>query len=142
MKIHLQIDKTPITINIPDLVVGDTVIKRKAELFTLIYNQATKQVCLSWTIKSFANNGGQYGDALPFIPNTSKEMIADNSVFVNPANGQRVEKNVPIPDTEPQEFDYPCDYISEYEFFFVMAASQPIKLHDVIMQYGTNGFNS
>lgn len=133
---RLEVQTPQITINIADLVIGDTVIKRKATLFTMTYNQFTKTVSLSWTVKSYANNAGEYGDALTMIPDYSKESIADNTIFVNPATGEHLQKTEPIPDTDPVEYDYPMDYMGQYDFFYIMGATQEIRVHDVITQYG------
>lgn len=133
---RIELSTPQITINIADLVIGDTVIKRKATLFTMTYNQSTKTVALSWTVKSYANDNGNYGDALTIIPDYSKESIADNNVAVNPATGQILEKTEPIPNTDPVEYDYPMDYVGQYDFFYTMGANVAIKVHDVITQYG------
>ena len=133
MATRIEVPTPQITINIADLVVGDTVIKRKATLFTMTYNQFTKTVSLSWTVKSYANDGGDYGDALTMIPDYSKESIADNNVAVNPATGE-----ILIAD---ENGDYEMDYLGQYDFFYTMGATVDIKVHDVITQYGNQMTN-
>ena len=125
-----------LSINVPDLVIDGTIIKRKAHLFTMIYNQHSKQVVLNWTVKSYADNGGEYGGYLSFIPDYSKESIADNNVAVNPATGEILQKTEPMPDTEPVEYDYPMDWVGQYDFFYTMGKNTDIKVHDVITAYG------
>lgn len=78
-----------IIIDIPDLVVNDTIIKRKAKLFTMTYNQDAKYLALTWVISSFSDMNGEYGGYLgSVIPDYSHNSIADNTVAVNPATGE------------------------------------------------------
>lgn len=116
-----------IQINIPDLVLGTTVIKRKASLFTMIYNLMHKTVSLSWTVTHFANNNGEYGESLEnIISNYSRETVANNNTKVNPETGAI------LPDDTLE------GYVGEYDFFNGMAEAMPIQVHDLIRSYGSN----
>lgn len=130
---QIEMQTEPITLEIPDLIVGDTVIKRKAKLFTMTYNQHTKQVVLSWGVKSYANNGGKYGEALQVIPDYSVESIADNTIAVNPQTGVKLVKD--------KDGNYPTDWMGQYDFFYVLGSKVAIKVHDIIKQYGEQQLN-
>ena len=133
--VRIEVSTPQITINIPDKVVNQTIIKRKAELFTLLYNQHSKEVALNWTIKSFANDNGDYGALIAeLVPDTSVEMVADNTTFVNPATGE-------ILTPDPVTGEYSMDYVGQYDFFYSIAAASPIVLHNLITQYGNQHFN-
>ena len=80
---------TKVVLEIPDLIIHDTVIKRKAKMFGLSYNQADETVTVSWTVEHYASNNGIYGDYLgKQIPNKLKETIADNTVTVDAETGE------------------------------------------------------
>ena len=123
-----------IVINIPDKVINQTTIKCTATLFTMTYNQHTQTLVLNWTIKCYANNAGAYGDYLgSFIPDYSKETIADNTTFVDPSTGVIV-----FPESNP---DSTAAYMGQYDFFNMLAEKQPLKVHDIIRQYGYQVLN-
>ena len=95
-----------IILEMPDIVVDSTVLKRKAKLFSLVYNTAEKFVTLSWVVTTYAaNDDGSYGNELSqFIPPYKREQIANNNVLVDPATGVPVE--------EPND-----QSIGQYDFF-------------------------
>jgi len=135
----MRIETNPqaIELNIPDVVIDSTILKRKAKLFTMIYNQNSKSLTLNWTVSFFANDGGNYGEPLSFIPSYSKESIADNTTAVNPATGQIISM-VDILDADGNVTgqDYAIDWMGQYDFFNMLAENQPIQVHDMIRQYG------
>lgn len=118
-----------IVINIPDVIINQTVIKRTATLFTMTYNQYTQTLALNWTVKFYANVSGSYGMYLGgFIADYSKEIVATNQSFVNPATGAFV-----LPDANGK---YPMNYMGQYDFFNMIAENQSLKVHSLIRQYG------
>ena len=125
-------DPIAIVINIPDVVVSQTKLKRTATLFTMVYNQYRKTLSLKWTVKYFADSVGNYGAYLGGIKGTisdyNKEIIADNTTFVNPTNGAFL-----IADSTGK---YSMNYMGQYDFFNAYAENYPIKVHDLIRQYG------
>lgn len=136
-----------IIINIPDLIINDTIIKRKAVLFTMTYNQDSKYLALTWIVKSFSNNNGEYGESLEsVIPDYSHNSIADNTIFVNPQTGEILPPIItPITDSQTgyitYNVDYSVDYMSQYDWFNMIAESQPIQVHTMIRQYGSTVIN-
>jgi len=138
----IQIDTPNLEIAIPDFIKGDTVIKRVAELFTMIYNQATKQLSITWVIKHFAKNtDGTKGEYLgAVIPDWSKTSIADNTTMCDVANGHPIQKidtgevdedGNPIFDYNPQ-----ITYMGQYDFFWNLAQTQPVEVHNMIINFG------
>lgn len=136
-----------IEIDIPDLVVNETLsLKRKAKLFTMTYNQHLKFLVLSWLVS--------YPDLLEVKGFTtySKESIADNTTMVDVNTGEilaPIITEVPLLDGDgnptkdadgneitTQEISYPGDYIGQYDWFNMIAETQPVKVHDMIRQYG------
>lgn len=116
-----------ITINIPDVQVGNTILKRKAQLFTMIYNQNNKSLVLNWVVKYYADNEGEYGEELTAsgISSYSKESVANNTVFVNPSTGAFVAEGTP-------------GAIGQYDFFYYLAENKDINVHDLIRAYGAS----
>lgn len=128
---QITLTTVDIILEIPDLVISDTVIKRKAQLFTMTYNQHAKYLTLNWTIQHYANNAGGYGAYVgDSIPDKTKESIADNSVMVDVTTG-----TILIPDSSGN-YDQSINYAGQYDWFNMIAETQPIKVHDMIRQYG------
>ena len=124
-------DSTPIVLNISDLTIDNTVIKRKAELFTMTYNQSSKELSLIWKVKHYSNNNGEYGEYIPDIAKDKiKETLADNSVMVSPVDGSFI-----LPDEEGN-YDENTPMMGQYDFFWIVAETQNIKVHDLIRAYG------
>ena len=120
----------PILIEIPDVVIGGTILKRKAELNTMIYNQSTQSLVLSWIVSYFSDNNGSYGEeiAINGLAKYRQEQIANDTVMVNPTNGAFYEKDA--------EGNYPSDAIGQYTFFYNLAENANINVHDMIRAYG------
>jgi hypothetical protein len=114
-----------IILEIPDIVVDATVLKRKAKLEALTYNMNEKYVLLSWIIITYsANPDGTYGDDLSaIVPRGTREQFGNNNVLVNPVTG--------VPVTDPNE-----PSIGQYDFFNNIGENVSIKIHDVIRQFG------
>lgn len=120
----------PILIEIPDVVIDGTILKRKAELNTMTYNQSTQSLVLSWIVSYFADNNGAYGDeiAIKGLAKYRHEQIANDTVMVNPTTGAFYEKG--------EDGTYPSDAVGQYTFFYNLAENANINVHDLIRAYG------
>lgn len=123
-----------ITLNISDKVLGATTLKRQAHLFTMIYNQLSKSLVLSWTVEYFsANSDGTYGDSMSsMISSFSKESIADNTTTVDQATGAIIIENL-----DGSYGDGTQTTMGQYDWFNMMAETQAIPVHNMIRQYGS-----
>jgi hypothetical protein len=120
-----------IVMNIPDLVKGNTTIKRKAQLKSMFYNPCDSVLNLVWAVKHYSeDDNGNYGDYLgAFIPDFIKPTTADNTVMVNTSTGAFVYKD--------SNGNYPnVLYIGQFNFFQRLAQYQPIIVNNLILQYG------
>ena len=142
---QLTTNPVEIVLEIPDVTIDATTLKRKAKLFALIYNMHTKQVSISWTVSHYAKNpDGSYGDSLSkIVPDYSKEQIATNDVPVNPITGFPIDPELLNPlvltNSETGEqtvIQSTVSWIGQYDFFNIMGESEPILIHDVIKQFG------
>lgn len=149
MKIPYQ-TKT-IEINIPDVINAGTILKRKAKLFTMTYNQHAEYVALNWIVSFYSDDNGEYGASLSgVIPDYIYESIADNSTAVNPETGEiifPVETITPAVLDEngneitPASSTYDVDFMGQYDWFNMLAENQPIQVHRMIEQYGASVTN-
>ena len=118
----------PIVLDIPDVVINETILKRKASLFTMTYNISKQYVALAWEVTYYsAKDDGSYGDEISFIPKYTKESVADNSTKVD-STGKIV-----YPDSSG---NYPPGSIGQFDYFNNMAENTPILVNYVIKQYG------
>ncbi len=128
---HIDYDTTPIIINIPDNTLG---IKRKAQLNMMVYHQQNKRLSLNWNVIYFKNNSGEYGDIVNErgITSYNMENIANNTVIVNANTGE-----ILTPDSDG---NYPDDIntMGQYDWFYMMAKTNALNVHDMIISYGTN----
>ena len=108
---YTQLPVKNIDIDIPDLIIGDTTIKRSATLFDMKYNPSKKFVAVQWVVKHFANVNGKKGEAIDVIPDYTKETIADNDTMCDVSTGVPIEKN------EFNEYDDSITYTGQYDFF-------------------------
>lgn len=140
-----------IILEMPDIVVDSTVLKRKAKLFSLVYNTAEKFVTLSWVVTTYAaNDDGSYGNDLSaFIPVYRREQIATNNVPVNPVTGvpispELIAPTITIDPETGEEIVTPSNipWVGQYDFFNNVGENLPIKIHDVIRQFGATLQNS
>jgi hypothetical protein len=86
-----QVPYTPVDIvlEIPDIVLSNTIIKRKAKMLTMIYNQAYLTLTVAWQIQHYADDNGQYGQYIGAqVADKLKETTADNEVIVNAQTGE------------------------------------------------------
>ena len=130
-----------IELNIPDVSISGTTIKRKAKLFTMIYNLQYKSLALTWEVSHYANDNGAYGQALTFIPNYAKENVADNTTIVDPTTGAFLTDSdlytdgvdadgnpIKVPTNIPQ--------IGQFDWFNNLGENAQINVHNLIRQYG------
>lgn len=140
---HLTYSTPQIEIEITDKVIGGTILKRKATLHTMIYNQASKALSLSWVVKYFADDSGDYGAAInvPGIATYSQESIADNRTVVDVATGTILEPEDEILDVDGERTGtWPGvdDTMGQYDWFYMMAETNPLMVHELISAYGMN----
>ena len=123
----------PVTINIPPVKIGNSIIMRKARVQAMIFNQKYKTVSVSCEILPYAfegtnftdtawNDNSNYGELISDMPVRGLEIVATNSTFVNPATGEVL--------------DNPTGTVmGQYDFFFMVATYQPVKVNELIQQY-------
>lgn len=120
-----------IIIEIPDLTINETIIKRKIQLSTMMYNQVSKYLILNWIIKHYSDDKGDYGQYINDVINDKvRETIADNQTIVNTQTGEFIYPN------ELGEYPEDVYYMGQYDFFNMIAENMPLKVHDMIKQYG------
>lgn len=136
---HVQLTPQEIEIAIPDIEIGQTVIKRKAKLFSLIYNKGSKEVSVAWIIQHYAATAEGFGEYLSFIPDWSKTTVADNTTMCDVTNGFPIQM-IEIRQDEDGDpiFDYDpaINYTGQYDFFCNLAETQPVLIHAMIIQFG------
>lgn len=137
LNVNAQLDTSfkpkQIVLQIPDLVVGNTIIKRDAQLISMCYNTSNMTLVLMWNIRHYADSSGTYGRYLDYIiPDRIKKTTADNTVMVNSSTGAFVYKD--------SSGNYPENilYIGQFNFFQRLAEYQPILVNSMIIQYGQN----
>jgi hypothetical protein len=128
----ISIPPVQIEIDIPDLILGTVTLKRKATVFTMTYNQATKTLTLTWIV-SYTDLQGIKG-----LSSYSKESIADNSTMVDVATGAIIH---PVTTTDAATGETTTsygdgNYIGQYDWFNMIAETLSIKVHNLIRQYG------
>lgn len=115
---------------------------REAKLFTMIYNLHTQQLALAWEVSHYSQTElGEKGEYLKVIPNCIREAIADNNTMCQIPTGVPIYKtydtgavddqNEPIMDYEPG-----INYTGQFDFFYMLASTQPIKVNEMIINFG------
>jgi len=120
-----------IVLNIPDLVISNTVIKRDAQLISMCYSTSNATLVLMWNIRHYSDSSGSYGKYIDYIiPDRIKKTIADNTVMVNSQTGAFVYKD--------STGNYPQNipYCGQFNFFQYIADNKPILVNPMILQYG------
>lgn len=151
----IQLSTHELILDIPDIIIGETTIKRTATCFKMNYVLGGKMVVLTWIVKHYAKNpDGTKGDYLQFIGDWAKESIADNTSMCDVTNGHPIEKTYdtgqvekdangnPILDPDGNEikiFDYDpsINYTGQYDFFFNLGESQEVLVNSMILQFGS-----
>lgn len=139
---YVNLPSIEIEIEIPSIEIGSTVIRRKAKLFSLIYNKGSKTVSVAWIVQHYAaTTADGYGEYLSFIPDWSVTSVADNTTMCNVANGFPIEM-IEIGQDEDGDpifgYDPAINYTGQYDFFSHLAETQPVKIHEMIIQFGNN----
>jgi hypothetical protein len=138
---YVDLPPVNIEIEIPSIEIDETLIKRKAQFFALIYNRYSKEVSLTWTVKHYAATADGYGEYLSFIPDWSKTSIADNTTMCDVSNGFPIQKIVIGQDengNDIMDYDPAIDYTGQYDFFSNLAETQQVLIHQMIIQFGNN----
>ncbi|HVZ96421.1 MAG TPA: hypothetical protein VG847_06075 [Chitinophagaceae bacterium] len=139
---YTQLQTSDIVINIPDIIIGDTVIKRTATCFNLNYNAANKFVAVQWLVKHYAKNSdGSLGEYLYFIPDWTKESIADNTTMCDVTNGHPIDKTYDTGQkdengNEIMDYDPAITYTGQYDYFFNLAETQQVNVNALIIAFG------
>jgi hypothetical protein len=137
--------EAPIIIEINDD--PQTGLKRKAEYQTLIENRHTKELVTIWNVNYYQNLNGQYGDLITSqgISSYSRNLIATNDTLVDASQqGAYVAKkingvwiNIQTGQEYTQAEINANDYLyGEYDFFMLIAETQPSIINNIIRQAG------
>ena len=131
----LHYETNPITINIPPIVKGNSIIMRKAKVFTMIYHQEMKFVSVSTKIVRYAFTGvnfsdtsylddSNYGNIIDEDVKKGVEILATNRTLVNPLTGEIIDN--------PSNGQTVC---GQYDFFYNLSKYQPILVNGMIAIY-------
>jgi len=141
----IQPTNIEIEIEIPDKTIDGTILKRKAKLFSLVYNMKAKQLVLNWEVIFYSRNSdGSYGRKMSdLIPSYTRENVADNQTPVNPFTGQILEwaDLQSTFETDPNtgviiEIPTSIPYMLQYDWFNQVGENQDLNIHNTIRQYG------
>lgn len=140
---HLTYETPTIEIEISDRIINNTKLKRKARLHTMIYNQINKSLVLSWEVTYFSDANGEYGDIINVsgILKYSQESIADNRTIVDVSTGIILNPEDEILDEDGVKTGTWLDIdntMGQYDWFYMMAETQPLMVHELISAYGIN----
>lgn len=153
----IRFQQPQIVVEIADLTIGSTVIKRKARFDSLVYSQlaiptppmfkqpggdSPETVTVNLTIQFFAKNeDDSYGEPLdgkPGFSSYSFPLIANNTTLVDATTGDVVgtaaEYEVVANVVEGGKF-FGKSLMYENEFFRNMAMNVEVKVDEVIEQY-------
>ncbi|SRR6266536_1096512 len=137
----------PLTVDLPDLIKGLTVMKRKAVLNHLLYVPKNKQVTISWQEQKFSkNDDGSYGD---LESETEKVLTAKDIYFVDVTNGSHLCDAAEQYSTVQSEPDADGNttliqilnpvlenkiYAGEFDFYDHLANKAPVIINQLITQ--------
>lgn len=136
----LRQTNTDIVVELSDLVIGDTKIKRKGYLESMVYSPADKRVVINFRVVPFAvATGDTYGAPLANsnFQTYFKVQVADNSSYVDAQTGQLLG-DVYTLDADPSStleggLLYGRDYMYEFEFYKMIAGNQPVIIDQLII---------
>ena len=105
-----------IELNIPDVSISGTTIKRKAKLFTMIYNLQYKSLALTWEVS----------DNTTIVDPTTGAFLTDSDLYTDgvDADGNPIK----VPTNIPQ--------IGQFDWFNNLGENAQINVHNLIRQYG------
>jgi len=138
---YINLPPVEIEIEIPDIVIDETIIKRKAKCFSLVYNRNSQEVALAWTVKHYAATATGYGEYLSFIPDWGLTSVADNTTMCDVTNGKPIYKIVVGQDengNDIMDYDPAINYTGQYDFFSNLAETQPVMIHQMMIQFGND----
>jgi hypothetical protein len=135
----INLSKEVLTVELPDLVEGSTIIKRKAKFLRLIYQPQEKEVTIVATIQHYTKNeDGSYGNTLLFT--REKVMTARNESLVDITNGTLLC-------SIGEEFSQPeggepvlnpllenKNYAMEFDYYDHIANTTPVVINELITQ--------
>lgn len=124
-----------------------TGLKRKAEYQMMIDNRTTNEVITSWLVRYYANNNGQYGQQIVSegISPYSRNLIANNDTLVDASQGGSYvakrdgDKWITVQTGQEYtqaEIDANEHLYGEYDFFMMIAETQPSIINNIIRQAG------
>lgn len=124
-----------------------TGLKRKASYQTLFDNRLVKELSTSWKIDYYQNIEGQYGNqiTIPGVGSYIVNLRADNETLVDASQqGAYVAKkngnkwiNIQTGEEFTQaEIDANPNLYGEYDFFMLIAETQPSIINDLIRNAG------
>lgn len=151
----IRYQEPQIAVDIADLVIGDTIIKRKCYFESLLYTQinqgptpslfggiggnSPERVAVVVTVKHFAKNAdGTYGEALEgkngFVP-YQKRLLADDTTLVDSTTGEILCSASQYTAEAVSEGGvlFGKDFMYENEFFRRMAKTQAVIVDDLII---------
>lgn len=141
---YIRNENTSIFVELPNKVIGNTVIKRKAEVIAMNYSPRNQNVTVSLLINVYAQGDNDtYGDSLSSIPGFQpylKELRADTNSIVDANTGEVLITNMDVL-LDPATFadggilGNNRDYMNEFERFSMMAQTQSVIVNNVIIQY-------
>ena len=126
---------------------NQTGLKRRAFYQTLIDNRLTKELSTTWLVRYYENNNGQYGQQIVSegISPYSRNLIANNDTLVDASQeGKYIAKkiegvwiNLQTGEEFTQEDIDANPYLyGEYDFFMVVAETQPSIINNIIRNAG------
>lgn len=140
----IEFKQDPLMIELPDLVVGNITIKRKAQIIEQTYNPVEKKVSLTFDVFPFADNKGDFGDRLDigddsFFKTVRNTIVAANKFLVDSSTGKVLtgidseymyvkEEKVLDPILEGK------NYMPDFDFYDYVAHTQQIILVQMIAQ--------
>jgi len=138
---YVNLPPVEIEIEIPSIVNDETTILRKAKCFSLIYNRNSQEVALAWTVKHYAATTNGYGEYLSFIDDWGLTSVADNTTMCDVTNGKPIYKIVVGQDengNDIMDYDPAINYTGQYDFFSNLAETQPVMIHQMMIQFGND----
>lgn len=141
----VRFEDANIIVDISDKVVAGTTIKRKAEVQFLQYGPKEKRVVISLLILPFAagevdevTGKTTYGESLMGVPGFStyhRNIIADMTTLCDAATGVPFAGAQTLNDvtaTGPGGILHDKNYMYEFEFYKMVAATQQVVIDDMI----------
>lgn len=119
-----------VTLNISDVEVNGTILKRQATSSKMTYDMDLKFVSVIWRVSYHSDSLGYYGQEIKIngIYSYNKEIVANNSVMVSASTGEPLEAD--------KDGLFPPNAIGQYDYFSKVLADMPIKVNDLIRAYG------